>query len=275
VITSPRPHEYLNLGALPAVWDWRNISGKNYLSWSLNQHIPEYCGSCWAHGTTSALADRFNIISNGTRPQLSLNAQVLINCNAGGTCNGGSPAQAYEFIMQNGIPDNTCNQYIAANSPIPTCTGTNICQVCLASTPPAAGQSTNCTAVTDYHNYYASQYGIVRGAKQMKAEIYARGPISCGIMATSKLEQNYTSGIFEQFTPVPLINHEISVVGWGIQDTEEYWIVRNSWGTYWGMQGFFYIKMYSDNLGIETGCVFAVPSYTKPTQSNGFLSATE
>lgn len=48
----------------------------------------------------------------------------------------------------------------------------------------------------------------------MKAEIYARGPISCGISVTEKF-LNYTGGIFEQVVLTPYINHEISVVGWG------------------------------------------------------------
>ena len=51
-------------------------------------------------------------------------------------------------------------------------------------------------------------YGSVRGADKMKAEIYARGPIGCGIDATSKLEK-YTGGIFSEFKLLPLINHEV------------------------------------------------------------------
>ena len=83
---------------LPSVVDWRNMNGKNYLSWNKNQHIPQYCGSCWAQGSTSALADRFNILNDlKTMSPVGLSAQVVVNCQAGGSCDGGNPADVYKF----------------------------------------------------------------------------------------------------------------------------------------------------------------------------------
>lgn len=96
----------------------------------------------------------------------------------------------------------------------------------------------------------------------MKAEIFARGPISCGIAVTSKFEA-YSGGIFSQPLVFFQINHDISIVGWDVDEETgiEYWIGRNSWGTYWGEDGFFRIKMHTDNLGIEKDCSWGEPIY--------------
>ena len=61
------------------------------------------------------------------------------------------------------------------------------------------------------------EYGFTAGASSMKAEIYKNGPIGCGIDATTKLEE-YTGGIFSEFKLFPSLNHEVSIVGWGIEE---------------------------------------------------------
>merc|ERR1719235_2468807 len=98
----------------------------------------------------------------------------------------------------------------------------------------------------------------------MQQEIYKNGPISCGIDAAPIL--NYTSGIASD--PGEGMDHVISVVGWGNDDTEgQYWIVRNSWGEYWGEQG--YIRVKSGSLALERSCVYAVPKdFTAPERNN-------
>lgn len=259
-IIEPRPHEIIK--AVPSSWDWRNVSGVNYLSWTKNQHVPVYCGSCWAHGPTSALADRINILRNNTFPRISLSPQVILNCKAGGTCDGGDPGKVYEFGYKHGIPDDTCQQYIAQDPEVANCSPVQVCEICDPPVP-QKGQTSSCSAVSNPKLWYVKSYGFVSGANNMKAEIYKNGPIGCGIEATSKFDK-YTGGIYSEVIKFPQINHEISVVGWGVTDKkEEYWIGRNSWGTAWGINGFFYIKMYEDNLGIETDCDWGVPDLSR------------
>jgi len=256
LIVSPLPRDYIDVASLPAAWDWRNISGVNYLSWTRNQHIPQYCGSCWAHGTTSALADRINIIRNSTFPQVALSPQAIIDCDAGGDCDGGDPMGVYEFGNEYGIPEDSCQNYEAEDGD-GTCSAIDKCKTCV---PPSENQAPTdaCSAVKTYRKWSVSQYGSVSGIDDMKAEIYARGPIGCGIDATDKFLA-YTGGIYSEWTLFPMIDHEISVVGWGVENGTEFWVGRNSWGTYWGEEGFFRIKMHSDNLGIESSCDWGVP----------------
>ena len=256
-------HYFYPVNVLPTTVDWRNTDGRNYLSWNKNQHIPQYCGSCWAQGTTSALADRFNILTGLTNyTPIGLNAQAIVNCNAGGTCNGGDPAVVYEYAYNNGIPDSSCEQYIAYNLVDRDCIDYDLCKDCAPPVPEAGDDGLSGCAAVAHKKYYVSSYYSVIGAAQMKSDLANYGPISCGIQATPEFDA-YTGGIYSQVLPDPIeINHEISVIGYGVaEDGTEYWIGRNSWGTYWGDYGFFYMQMYTDNLGIEQDCTAGIPSF--------------
>lgn len=255
LIQSPLPHEYLSLESLPKAHDWRNYEGVNYLSFIRNQHIPQYCGSCWAHGATSSLADRINILRKGAFPRATLSPQVIINCHAGGSCNGGNAGGVYEFGKTHGIPDDSCMNYKGLNPENNdyTCTAEKVCSSCSL----LDGVET-CSAVTT-QLYTVSEYGPVAGVTNMKAEIYKRGPVGCGIQVTERF-LNYTSGVYTEWLPWYQMNHEVAVVGWGVsEDGGEYWIGRNSWGSHWGEDGFFRMKMHRDNLGIETNCDWGMP----------------
>jgi cathepsin X len=268
--TTPYAWE-LHSNELPQTVDWRNMNGINYLSWTINQHIPQYCGSCWAQGTTSAIADRFNIMNDlRTTTPVGLDAQVVVNCLAGGSCDGGNPADVYIYANEYGLHHSSCMQYIAYNLQGHECEGIDICRDCHGPAPDA-GESgiENCAAVTDT-KYYVSEFYNVKGVDQMKAELFAHGPISCGIHVTRNFENNYDGGIYsEDIGPLQyLLNHEISVVGYGHDAAtgQDFWIGRNSWGSYWGDYGFFYMNMYENNLGITTDCVAGIPTYEKPMQ---------
>jgi cathepsin X len=106
----------------------------------------------------------------------------------------------------------------------------------------------------------------------MMQEIYQRGPIACGIAVPDSLEE-YTSGIYQDTTGDQNIVHDVSVVGFGVENGVKYWVVRNSWGTHWGESGFVRVIRGVNNIAIETDCAWATPVDTwskketyKPTQ---------
>ena len=76
---APLPYTYIDADDLPDAFSWGNVNGHSYLTHSLNQHIPQYCGSCWAHGALSALADRIKI-TNSSTDEINLSIQYVLNC---------------------------------------------------------------------------------------------------------------------------------------------------------------------------------------------------
>lgn len=101
-----QPLKTIPIVDLPANHWWGNVDGKDYLTYQRNQHIPIYCGSCWAFSATSALSDRIKIMRKAAWPDINLSPQVLISCELPDQgCHGGDARTAYEWIHSNNITD--------------------------------------------------------------------------------------------------------------------------------------------------------------------------
>merc|ERR1719440_2344075 len=103
----------------PAEFSWCNKDGVNFCTQSRNQHIPQYCGSCWAHGAVSALQDRIKIARGAKGIDIQLSVQHVLNCANAGSCYGGSDQGVYQWIHSlgsTGISYETSNPYLACSS---------------------------------------------------------------------------------------------------------------------------------------------------------------
>ena len=96
-------------------------------------------------------------------------------------------------------------------------------------------------------------------ARKIKAEIYARGPVATTINANPL--RDYEGGILDDDTASTQTNHIVSITGFGKDATtgKEYWIIRNSWGEYWGEMGFGKIALGKNMLGIEDHVAWVTP----------------
>jgi cathepsin X len=112
----------------------------------------------------------------------------------------------------------------------------------------------------NFTKYFVSEYGVIsKNASQMAAEIAARGPVACAMCVTPEFE-NYQGGVFVDKTGCTSPMHAVAVSGFGTDPKEgPYWIVRNSWGRYWGEDGWFKLQKGTNNLGIENQCAWGVP----------------
>lgn len=278
-VISPLPHTYLLEEEIPDNWDWNNVDGKSYLTKSLNQHIPVYCGSCWAHGAVSSLMDRIKIARKGEGQDINLSIQWVLNCGAGkaGSCHGGYHTGVYQLIQEFGyIPYETCQPYLACSSESQegfcphidtSCSAVNTCRTCSGF----SDKGGECVELDYFPNATVAEYGEVgdgfmdlfssqeKKVHQIKAEIYARGPVATTINANPL--RDYEGGILDDASAGIQTNHIVSITGFGKDEKtgQEYWIIRNSWGEYWGNMGFAKIASGKNMLGMEDHVAWVTP----------------
>ena len=200
--------------------DWRSFNSKNYVTPVRDQGS---CGSCWAFSTTAAL-ESYTLIQNNTPDvNLDLSEQVLVSCGQAGNCKGGWPDRASDYLKSSGLPLESCYPYTALNG--------SCYRAC-------SNWKATAYKINDW--VYVTQASPTANALKNALDTY--GPLST-LMNVYTDFYYYRSGVYEHTTGSIAGAHAVLMVGYN--DTGRYFIVKNSWGTGWGENGFFRIS-YSE-----------------------------
>lgn len=201
--------------------DWRE---KNIFLPVRNQ---EDCGACWAFATVGTIEAHRAIKFN---KKTYLSPQQLVDCDTKEKgCKGGWPSIAYNYISTNGIISEKNYPYHAKNE------NCNDDIVKTQTESKIDSQFLRCEEDECLENSF--QYNLLKD-----------GPVTVVIDAYNTNFFNYKSGIYDESCGEP--NHAVMLVGYGIDKTTNisYWIIRNSWGSTWGMEGYGYVKFDTKNM---------------------------
>jgi len=203
------------------------------------------CGSCWSFSTTGSLEGQYALWGH---PLTGLSEQQLVDCStAQGNdgCNGGLMDWAFEYVESYGLESEASYPY--------TATGPNACQYNAALNVIQVNEETTYT-------------DIPSGSEADLCEsITTQGPISVAIDASQPSFQFYSSGVYyEPACSSTQLDHGVLAVGWGTTSGQypDYYAVKNSWGTGWGMAGFIWMaRNQNNNCGIATEASYPTLGY--------------
>jgi len=226
--------------SLPSSFDWRDNGGVTPVK---NQGS---CGSCWAFGTVAPLEAAIKIEEGKT---VDLSEQWLVSCNKDGWgCNGGWWAHDYHEWKKG------------------SCGGTG---AVLESDFPYRASDKPCNGPYD-HPYLLENWAFIgseHGVPQrdaIKQAIMDYGPVSAAVRATNDWS-SYSGGVYNNDAS-GRVNHAITLVGWDdSMGSKGVWILKNSWGTGWGDNGYMYIEYGCSSVGYSA-CY--VDGYRGPPQEN-------
>lgn len=209
-------------GPLSAAVDWRT---KGAVTPVKDQG---QCGSCWAFSATEAI-ESFSFLKHGTLNELS--PQQITSCDkVDSGCNGGWPYRAYSYVKTaNGLESESDYPYTSGSGQTGTCK--YVSSKVVSGTSPSG---------------YTS---VAKSESQLQTALNV-GPVSICLAADAF--QTYRGGILQSCPGS--VDHCVQGVGY---DTgANYWIVRNSWGTSWGEQGYIRIAMGKDLCQISQYATF-------------------
>lgn len=224
------------VGDVPDTIDWRKKGAVTHVK------DQSSCGACWAFSATGAI-EGINQIVTGSL--VSLSEQELCDCdrtyNSG--CAGGLMDYAFKWVIQNhGIDTEDDYPYQAAE------------RTCLKN------KLKRRVATIDGYT------DIPSNSEDLLLQAVATQPVSVGICGSERTFQLYSKGIFTGPCSTSL-DHAVLIVGYGSENGVDYWILKNSWGTNWGMDGYMHMLRNSGNSQGVCG-INMLASYPTKTSPN-------
>jgi len=223
---------HVNNGVSAATKDWRDDGAVTAIK------DQGQCGSCWAFSTTGAIEGMWKLAGNSL---VALSEQQLMDCsrsegNMG--CNGGLQSYSYEYLLKAGG--------IMAESDYPYEEKSRY--NCRFEESSAVASISSWTEIMKHSE------------TDMENAVSSVGPVSIGIDASHISFQLYSSGVYNEFLcSSSRLDHGVLAVGYGTEGSHNYWLVKNSWGVGWGMDG--YIMMTKDKhnqCGVATDSNYPV-----------------
>jgi len=229
-----KPYKRENENAkIPDYHDWRLYGAVNPVK---DQAV---CGSCWSFGTTGTIEGQY-FAKTGHLVRLS--EQQLIDCSwqkGDNGCNGGEDFRAYSYIMEAGG--------IALNEVYGGYLGQD--GKCHDHAVPKAVQLDGWVNVTAYNQ------------RALEAAIYENGPVTVAINANPRTFTFYSKGVYSdpscKGSPEDL-DHQVLAVGYGQIGGHRFWLIKNSWSTYWGNDGYVLISQDNNMCGVTTNPTFPI-----------------
>ena len=257
MIDPPAPLDPSDSSTKPSIIDtpdefsWKDYDG---MDWTTPARHQGKCGSCWAFAAIGALESVIKIREGCAELDIDLSEQYVLSClSDAGSCHGGSGYFALCYIndtsaqgnYHNGVIPESCFPY-QGNDEVPC---SDKCQ----------GWEERLIPISDFGQWAPN--GSPKDRESIKTQIMEMGPVATHIKATNHfsswgLTHNSPQDYYHYPGPVGWTNHLVVIVGWKDDSSighGGYWIVKNSWGSYWGYDGFFNIEYGSlriDNSGI-------------------------
>lgn len=199
--------------SLPKSVDWRAMNAVTPVK------DQGQCGSCWSFSATGAMEGAWAVANSEL---VSLSEQQLVDCATGykyGShgCNGGQMDGAFKYAIEHG----STSEYM-----YPYTSGKGATGECQTDAPDAV--FTSCSDV------------VPNDQISLKAAV-AQQPVSIAIEADSRYFQSYSSGVLTSSDCGTNLDHGVLVVGYGEENGQPYWLVKNSWSSSWGDDG--YVKI--------------------------------